>query len=72
MGDIADYLIDRMIEQGAWGGYTPEPPRCKHCGSRKVAWVRREGRWRLFTRDLKEPHRCVRVASADDFEDLTE
>lgn len=82
MGDIADQHFGDMLAgdyDQEYDGYDQEydgyyegapPPRCKFCGSKDVTWIHTGVRWRLFDADARNPHRCVRVAQASDFEDL--
>lgn len=79
MGDIADEHVDRMVGGGLWGhgwgfgGGEPrsKPARCMHCGSTDVAWAHTGVRWRIYDKDMKNPHRCARVADNNDFEDVS-
>lgn len=73
MGDMADYYIALALDAGE--GYRSDlqkQARCKHCGSAAVAWVHTGVRWRLYDAGMKNPHRCGRVADANDFEDATD
>lgn len=61
MGDIADYIVDRMMDGGYHSGYTSRRtrvrPKCKHCGSTNVYWHQYpSGKWFLFTSG--EAHKC--------------
>lgn len=49
MGDIADMLVDNMVDEGFWfGRLRPNAPaKCKHCGAR-IQW-KQEDRWRAYT-----------------------
>lgn len=63
MGDIADYIIDHVmnddIRPGGYYNRVDAPPLvCKHCGSNKVHWEQRGGKWRLCDEDQKE-HICL-------------
>ena len=79
MGDIADEHVDRMVGGGLWvsgwgfggGGPRSKTARCMHCGSTDVDWVHTGARWRLYDKDMKNPHRCARVADNNDFEDVS-
>lgn len=42
-----------------------------HCGSTDVDWVHTGVRWRIYDKDMKNPHRCARVADNNDFEDVS-
>lgn len=46
-------------------------PKCKHCGSTDVDWVHTGVRWRIYDKDMQNPHRCARVADNNDFEDVS-
>lgn len=80
MGEIADYLVDQMLD-GCGGGFSwapPKQPRCKFCGSDQVTWRWDSDRWRLYDTRRVHPgnympeHNCLRrPAEPDDFEDLT-
>lgn len=80
MGDIADEHVDRMVDGGLWehgwgfggGGPRRKTARCMHCGSTDVAWVHTGVRWRIYDKDMKNPHRCARVADNNDFEDVSD
>lgn len=80
MGDIADEHVARMVDGGirghGWGfgggGPRSKTARCMHCGSTAVAWVHSGVRWRLYDSDMKNPHRCGRVADTNDFEDVSD
>ncbi len=78
MGDIADMMVDQMIERGGWGlCRSKKPVVCKHCGSRAVKWRETDAGWRLFNTartqpgNRNSPHNCRDVASADEFEVVT-
>lgn len=64
MGDMAD-LFDE---------YGPDEDRedvtCKYCGEDDLEWAFTGKRWVLMNAD-GDIHVCARVASADDFDDLT-
>jgi hypothetical protein len=45
-------------------------PYCRYCECRDVEWIHTGVRWRLYNVGGLLPHRCVRVASVDDFEVL--
>jgi len=65
MGDIADEIIDSMIDRAAgfgMGGHRrrrcPRIVTCRHCGETDLRWQNiKGGEWRLFTRDGKR-HIC--------------
>lgn len=46
--------------------------QCMHCGSTDVAWAHTGVRWRIYDKDMKNPHRCARVADNNDFEDVSD
>lgn len=79
MGDIADEHADRRVDDGRWvqgwgfcgGEPRSKPARCMHCGSTDVDWAHTGVRWRLYDKDMKNPHRCARVADNNDFEDVS-
>lgn len=49
----------------------PKGKRCKHCGAGPFTWHDTGMRWVLLDDDAKV-HRCAPVATADDFDDVTE
>jgi len=71
MGEIADYLVDQMIEHGMWGA----PRRssgvtCRYCCAKRLWWLpERRGRYHLMNADGSR-HDCRSVASADEFEKI--
>jgi hypothetical protein len=71
VGDIADYAIDQMVEQGMWGRARPRRPRavtCKFCGKPNLRWQEQQ-QWALV--DAKGAiHFCRGSAAPDEFEDL--
>lgn len=74
MGDIADYMIDQMIERSMWGRAQPRSAAkkitCQHCGERGLEWGHDGRRWYLVDRDCN-PHKCdMSKVAADDFEAL--
>lgn len=74
MGDIADYMIDQMIEQGMWGRShskfpAPRSITCERCGKRGLEWGNDGRRWYLIERDIT-PHQCDMGKAVDDFEVL--
>lgn len=78
LGDSARaaYRSARREQRGNYGPrYSSElakpAPKCKHCGSTDVDWVYTGVRWRLYDKDMKNPHRCARVADNNDFEDVS-
>lgn len=60
MGDIADYLIDQMTENGMWFRRTPtyKQPKCMHCGSTDVFWRPYDGKQYKLHNDDGKPHVC--------------
>lgn len=74
MGDIADYMIDRMIDEGATFFSRPrswnKPPVCQRCGSKDIEFVHTGVRWRVMEKGANKPHVCVNAASPDEFPDL--
>lgn len=80
MGEIADDHYDRMFDEDngygddEYGSYefraAPRRPVCSRCGSRAVRWHHTGERWALLGDDNKI-HTCGRVATADDFEDVS-
>lgn len=78
LGDSARaaYRSARREQRGCYGPrYSSDlakpAPKCKHCGSTDVAWVHTGMCWRLYDKDMKNPHRCARVADNNDFEDVS-
>ncbi len=71
MGEIADWLVDQMLDREEWygGPGLPPPSRCKFCGSADVLWSFRQGQWALMNNDLTA-HNC-RAAKPDEFPDLS-
>lgn len=65
MGDIADYMIDQMIEQGMRGRAQPRRPRsaghavtCNRCGAKNLEWgADGKGGWYLIDRK-GDRHQC--------------
>lgn len=79
MGDIADDIFNRYVDDGFWfSGRRSEPPPtvCKQCGSHAVFWQLVKGQYKLFSRNTLTEHVCdpdaVAKHLADDFEDLDE
>lgn len=71
MGDIADYMIDRMIDDHInLRRVKPMTPVCKQCGARDVWWFpEKRGRYLLKNPDGTQ-HNCMRIrepASLDEF-----
>lgn len=72
MGEIADYLVERMLSQGL----TPARKNrreavCNKCGSRDVHWALKDGGYQLVENqrgehNRKVPHVCH---YDDDFEE---
>jgi len=79
MGDIADDIINQMIDEGCRfgrqkfrGGPDSPAPYCRHCNA-PVEWIHSGVRWRMYEPgDVVKLHVCNNAASADEFEDLTE
>lgn len=69
MGDIADYLIERMVDAGAWHRTYGPPLTCKHCGATGLYWQKVRGRYFIHERATLERHHCP--PNAEGFEDLT-
>lgn len=75
MGDIADYLIENMLDHALefdyfdeYAGTARRALQCRHCGTTAVRWERTNGAWRLYNSYDKEPHVCP---MDDEFIDLT-
>lgn len=74
LGDIADYLVDQMIEQGMWGYprrcsvYGP-PLKCSNCGSTEVYWQAVKGRHEMYDKATLTRHEC-QVKDTEGFEDV--
>lgn len=72
MGEIADYMVDQMIEQGMWGRAQPRPRSaghavtCTHCGAKRLEWGNDGRGWYLIDRK-GNPHQCVRSTPQEDF-----
>lgn len=68
MGDIADMLVDQMIEQGMWGRATSRPKKvtCERCGKRNLEWGNDGRSWYLINRNA-DPHVCHRSTPEEDF-----
>lgn len=64
MGEMADELINMIIDNDLWGY---RHPHCNRCG--KVCdWVKVKRGWRLYDINGK-PHACpTQVASVDEFD----
>lgn len=62
MGDIADYIIDGIIEGGyeeeeeSWAGPGKQTYSCKYCKKQGLHWVFTNS-WRLFDKD-NNIHSC--------------
>jgi hypothetical protein len=67
MGDIADDLIDQMIERGCRNAYGP-PLQCRYCGATGLYWQKVRGRHLIYERETLEPHHCK--PTADGLENL--
>jgi hypothetical protein len=47
MGDIADYLIDNIMDDDEY--YTePSTVTCKYCNKESLHWEKLNNKWRLF------------------------
>lgn len=72
MGEIADYMIDQMIERSdiTFRSYSqPSTVECKRCGKGGLHWEDDNGKWRLVNaKGLL--HVCDTSSAADDFEVL--
>lgn len=70
MGEIADYMIDRMLEDHfADEDGEPAIVECKRCGKGGLHWEEDNGNWRLANaKGLL--HVCDTSSAADDFEVL--
>lgn len=71
MGDIADFMVEQMIERGLRfaGNYRPVPV-CANCKT-VCYWSERRGKWTLFENGM--PHVCKQVderSALDGFESL--
>lgn len=79
MGDIADYLIDRMIDEAierrVWGDDYALPRKriitCDRCGTRGLKWEVKGDGWALYDGAKRQYHNCS-VASADEFSVIDE
>lgn len=68
---VEKHLAKRVAAQQARTVHALWLARCMHCGSTDVGWVHTGVRWRLYDKDMKNPHRCARVADNNDFEDVS-
>lgn len=76
MGDIADYHVEQMIDQGLWGfacrrgrdSYGP-PLKCRYCNSEKVYWQAVKGKHELYDKETLKPHVCE-ITDTEGFEDV--
>lgn len=79
MGEYADYLIDRAMdnefdpfsdEDEDWPGDYTAPrktrPTCKRCGKSNLIWAQTLQGWRLYE-GYDRPHVCQTAATSDDF-----
>lgn len=68
MGDIADYMFERALEQMI--DDEPQEVTCKHCGTRGLWWFpEKRGRY-LLKDENGDQHNCMRIrepASLDEF-----
>lgn len=79
MGDIADWMIEQMIDQGLWGLGAPRvsrnrdaygpPLTCRNCGSKNVYWQAVKGQFEIFNKDTLTRHEC-QVNDTEGFEDV--
>jgi hypothetical protein len=78
MADIADYLVEQMLDEGHFYGAKRRAREgtlvCRRCG-REVGWRETADGWRLFDVERREhnrryAHECT-PPTADDFEDLS-
>jgi hypothetical protein len=71
MGDIADYMVDQMIDSGAYFRPWSRPLKvtCKHCEKKGLEWSPTNGRKWFLIEANGDPHRCQ--PTADLFKDLT-
>ena len=76
MGEIADWLVDQMADEGWFppgdpyrgrGSYTPAPVECNRCGKSGLHWEDDNGEWVLVDKH-NEIHRCT--VAAKEFEGL--
>lgn len=61
MGDIADEIVDRMMEGNEYDGYEfydgHTSPACKVCHKTNLKWYMTPAGWRLF--EGKQLHECA-------------
>lgn len=74
MGDIADYMIERMIDDHIHlrmsGPAEPQSVTCKHCGTRGLWWFPEKRDRYLLKDENGTQHNCMRIrepASLDEF-----
>lgn len=69
MGEIADYLVERMLSQGLnpLARKARRDPVCSECGSRDVKWALMDGGYRLVD-NKRGPHNrnVIHVCHYDD------
>lgn len=70
MGDMADLYDCIRFVSDEDPDEDPDEVTCKYCGEAGLYWDYSGVRWRLRNADGKI-HVCPRVASEDDFEDVT-
>lgn len=76
MGEMADEIVNQMIEQGMWGfacrrnrsAYGP-PLKCHYCGSTNVYWQAVKGKHVMYDKDSLQPHECA-VNDTEGFDDV--
>lgn len=69
MGDIADYMIDQMIEQGLWDRAQPRRPKavtCMFCGKPGLRWHANQQGVLVDARNAI--HFCRGPAAPDEFD----
>lgn len=64
MGEVADWLIERMLEgpDPDFGDYEPIKATCNRCGTAGLIWGVDKGRWALFASRTLERHTCPQAA----------
>ena len=68
MGDIADWIIDNMMDDWEDGGRcAPQPKTCMRCGHSGCTWVHTGERWALQEWNGRL-HVCDTAASPDEFD----
>lgn len=62
MGDIADDIYNRYVDEGGAFYKIQPPPKCKHCGKTDLNWQKvKGGKWRLH--EGRAPHVCQPTAN---------